>query len=217
MMIASGTLNNSSIKQLTAVVYGLENELLEEAELGKLPKKTPLFDFQPAYDQKSTERLKLTRREQIIDLALGDLLHIEREITDEKKVYEDLRLDFEDRYNRLKGVASKRSLVAVRETIQAMQPKQAADQIIRLMDSSNTTTDPPMEFDAITIVKTMPVNLRKKILAEFKDDNQVYLERIISQIQSGVPEIPLIRQTRTELSQLDLRFKSGEASDPAAN
>ena len=209
-----GILNDSMVRQLMAVVYGINEDLLEEAEFGDLPKKTPLFEFQPAQERKSSKRLKLTRREEIIDLALADLLYIERQISDEKKEYEDLRQRFDDHFNRIRGAASNQSLVEVRETIQAMRPRQAADQIILLMKESG---DEAGGSDAVTIIKSMPQSVRKKILAEFKDEQQVYLEKIVSQIQSGVPEIPLIRQTRDELGQLEKRFKAGRSSDPGSN
>ena len=217
VLLYNGTLNENSIKQLVAVVYGIEEDLLYQAEFGDLPEQTPLFDFQPAKDRKSTDRLKLTRREEIIDLALGDLLYIERQISDEKKEYEDLRQNFDDQFKRMQGVASNQSLVEVRETIQSMRPRQAADQIILMMQASEESTENTSANDAVTIIKTMPQNIRKKILAEFTDDQHVYLEKVISQIQSGVPEIPLIRQARNELSQLDKRFKAGQSSDPGSN
>ena len=69
-----------------------------------------------------------------------------------------------------------------------------------LKETSNTDDDPMR--DVVTILKTMPSDKQKKILAEFKlEPEEEQLAEVLRQVRLGSPDADLIRNTRQELQQ----------------
>jgi hypothetical protein len=54
--------------------------------------------------------------------------------------------------------------------------------------------------DIVKILKAMPLDKRRKILGEFKsEDEATTLAEILKEIRLGAPEVDLIRDTRASL------------------
>jgi hypothetical protein len=82
-----------------------------------------------------------------------------------------------------------------------MQPKQAKEQIMRILEQSPGPTDNPMR-DIVTIFKAMAPEKRKKILGEFKNELEIEkLHDILHEIRLGGADAELLRDTRSQLQQ----------------
>ena len=78
----------------------------------------------------------------------------------------------------------------------SMKAKQAKDQLTRYLD------DPELLPFVVTNVKAMPLEQRKKILAEFKTEEETdQLHEILRRIRLGVPDVQTIRETRQRVKQ----------------
>ena len=87
-------------------------------------------------------------------------------------------------------VASRKEL---QRTIEAMRPEQAKAQLLKMLD------DEAMD-DVVTIVKSMPVDKRKKIIAEFKEGTDAdRLYEILKNILRGEPNASTIQEARNSL------------------
>src|SRR6478735_8460289 len=132
---------------------------------------------QPSLDQLLSSRMKagldLDLRESAIDKGLGDLRTIETALQNETKRLDYWKQSFDKRLSDLQTAASDAALREIQQTLEVIQPKQAKEQLVKMLEESKTATDDPME-DVVRILKAMPLDKRKKILDEFKtpDENK---------------------------------------------
>jgi hypothetical protein len=57
----------------------------------------------------------------------------------------------------------------------------------------------------VAIFKNMSLDHRKKIIAEFKEDDAPRLQEILRQIRLGMPEVKLLRDTRVKLQEFRMQ------------
>ncbi len=167
----------------------------------------PSADEQPSLDQLLQKRvaasLDLDLRETAIDKSLGDLRILETNIKTENDRLDKWKLSFDMRLAKLESQTTDEALLQLQRMLEAMSPKQAKDQILRMLKDTPGTDDDPMR-DVVSILKTMPGDKQKKILAEFKlEPEEQMLAEVLRQVRLGSPDADLIRETRNELqSQL---------------
>ena len=167
----------------------------------------PAADEQPSLDQLLEKRvaasLDLELRETAIDKSLGDLRILESQIKTENERLDLWKQSFDIRLAKLESQATDEALLQLQRMLEVMNPKQAKDQILRMLKDAPNTDDDPMR-DIVTILKTMPADKQKKILAEFKlEPEEQKLAEVLRQVRLGSPDADLIRDTRKELqSQL---------------
>ncbi|GEM_PF-674495 len=203
----NGTFTAQRNENAVKVLYGLEKteiagELIENS-LAPPPR---------SYDEIRHHRSKITMdqdlRESSMRAGVDDLSYIDKAFDERKRRFTKLRQNFEQSYSQLQGAATNQSLVKMCETINALKPDQAVDQIIRMLDLSQSTQDPSLRNDMVTILKTLPAASQKKLLAEFKAEERApYLAAMLNQIRLGMPDISVIRETREEL----LKYKDNQS------
>jgi hypothetical protein len=160
---------------------------------------------QPSLDQLMQARLRtsldLDLRESAVDKGLGDLRSLESAIRTERSRLNVWREDFDQRLARLETAATDAALLQLQQTLQAIAPKQAKDQIMKMLEDPPTPNDDPMQ-DVVTILKAMPLEKQKKLIAEFKTPEETEkLAEILRNIRLGTPDTDLLRQTRNQLQQ----------------
>lgn len=125
-------------------------------------------------------------------------------LIEEKDRYERIKTAFRAQLDELRdGV-----LATNRETagliLESMKPKQAKDQLLRMVKEDQVN-------DVVKLLSLMPTAKRKKIIDEFKTDEEAQtLAEILKLIREGVPETKLIDETEKAIDQPD------EAAQPAA-
>jgi hypothetical protein len=139
-------------------------------------------------------------RESAVDKSLGDLRNLESQIKTESKRLDTWKISFDKRLQELETKAADTALLEIQQTLEVMNPKQAKDQIVRVLEEPPTNaTDRPLQ-DVVTILKTMSLDKRKKILTEFKTPEETEtLAVILREIRLGMPDSELIRDTRSQL------------------
>jgi hypothetical protein len=101
---------------------------------------------------------------------------------------------FNEELKRLEEGSKGSAITEVRMTIESMRPRQAKDQMMRMLK------DDQMEA-VVTIIKGMTPDKRKKLLAEFKaGDEPDRLADILKQILQGMPETAVITNAQNELA-----------------
>jgi hypothetical protein len=195
-----GALSDDRMMGVLAVLGGVE-----VAKPGAAAAGDGVADEQPSLDQIGQRRLAasldLDLRETAIDKALGELRNLEAEVKVENKRLDDWKLSFDKRLETLESETTDEALFQLQRTIEAMNAKQAKDQILKMLEDPPTPEDDPMR-DVVTILKTMPVDKQKKIIAEFKaEPEKEKLAEILKQIRLGSPDADLIRDTRNQLQQ----------------
>jgi hypothetical protein len=160
---------------------------------------------QPSFEQILNARLRasldLDLRESAIDKALGDLRTIETALKSESSRLDSWKQSFDKRLTDLQSAASEASLREVQQTLEAIQPKQSKDQLMKMLAEPKTPTNDPME-DVVRILKAVQLDKRKKILAEFKTPEEIEkLHEILRVIRTGGSDTELIDDTRKQLQQ----------------
>lgn len=165
----------------------------------------PAADEQPSLVQLMEKRLgaslDLELRETAIDKSLGDLRLLESQIKTENERLDKWKQSFDIRLAKLESQTTDEALLQLQRMLEVMSPRQAKDQILRMLKETSNTDDDPMR-DVVTILKTMPSDKQKKILAEFKlEPEEEKLAEVLRQVRLGSPDADLIRNTRQELQQ----------------
>ncbi|MEC8432234.1 MAG: hypothetical protein VXZ54_04795 [Planctomycetota bacterium] len=190
---------------LASILWGIDSIELGKLEAIRFEERS--FDtvgLDEAEEQYEIEVLNLDMRDRSLQIATEDLGFYTKSLEDERNKYERRRLDFEARLDRLEGALDNRSLIKRREAISSLDPEQAKTQIMRFLQDSEDSSNPEIANDVVVMVKTMPIDIRRKILSEFQTDaEKLSLKFILQQIRVGHPEIPLIQQVREELSEFD--------------
>jgi hypothetical protein len=160
---------------------------------------------QPSFEQILNARLRasldLDLRESAIDKALGDLRTIETALKSESSRLDLWKQSFDKRLADLQSAASEASLREVQQTLEAIQPKQSKDQLMKMLAEPKTAANDPME-DVVRILKAVQLDKRKKILAEFKTPEEIEkLHEILRVIRLGGSDTELLQETRKQLQQ----------------
>ena len=75
------------------------------------------------------------------------------------------------------------SLMEVQRTLEAIQPRQAKDLILRMLEDEGLDSNDDVVADVVTIVKAMPRDKLKRIFGEFKTgEEREKLHRIMVEI-----------------------------------
>jgi hypothetical protein len=160
---------------------------------------------QPSLDEIMQGRLRasldLDLRESAIDKSQGDLRTLEEQIKTESERLDNWKKSFDQRVAALQTAATDAALLELQRTLEAMAPKQAKDQIMKMLEDPATATDKPMN-DVVTIMKAMPLDKRRKILGAFTTPEEVAkLHAVLQEIRRGTPETELLEDTRRQLQQ----------------
>jgi len=203
VLASQGVLTRPKLFNALAALYGVD---LHEVEKSTAAEHQPPPHEQPAFEEVLKKRAILARdldlRETAVDKALVDVRALMAQLRTERERYDQLKQQFDARLAQLEQVFTDNSLQEVQRTLEVMQPKQAKDQILRMLEEAAPAELERVQRDVVTILKSMPLDKRKKILTEFKTEEEAEkLYEILKQIREGVPDTTLVRETRAQLAQ----------------
>jgi len=176
----------------------------------------------PAYEEvlhrRAMNSLDQDLRAQAIDKGLADLRLLQHDLMEERRRYDLLKDAFDAELKKLRSVATDNAIVEVQLTLESLKPDQAKDHIVRMLPdgfgrqkfSQLDEKDRETVTDVVAILTAMPLDKRKKILAEFETEEDArLLAELLRLVRLGVPEVNLIDKTREELQ--DFNADSGGA------
>ncbi len=198
---AKGHLSEEKRYRFLAALYGVDQHTLkEEMEKKSLPKDSEQAAFDLVLQQRVKESLNLQLRETALEKGLLDLNTLENQLRIEKSRYAQLKKSFDTKLAELEQSLQDEAILEVQRTLEAIPPKQAKDQILRMLDEDKLTGGKKGMFDVVRILKGMAIDKRRKVLAEFKaDEEPEKLHDILLQIRLGEPDVSLMRATREAL------------------
>jgi hypothetical protein len=200
MLWWKGALADDRLLGAVAAIQGIQTTSTTAATVD------PAADEQPSLEQimqrRLAESLDLELRETAIDKALGELRNLETEIRTENMRLDRWKVSFDTRLKDLESQATEESLLQLQRTIEAMQPKQAKDQILKMLNETSVEADDDPMRDVVTILKSIPLDKLRKLMTEFKtEDEKEKLAEILRQVRLGKPDVDLIRDTRNQLQE----------------
>jgi len=162
---------------------------------------TEQASMEAVVETRAMASLNLQLRETAVSKGLLDLRAIEQSLRVDRTRYDQLKTAFDARLAELEESLLNEAILEVQRTLEALQPRQAKDQILMMLEEDEANGGDSAMQDVVAILKSMPLDKRRKILGEFKNgDEPEKLHEILRQIRIGEPDVSLIRQTREELS-----------------
>lgn len=132
-------------------------------------------------------------REQSLRNALADLNFQRTKLAQDISRYNQQRTSFETQLASQRQTLSSESQDNAVQTLQNLKPKQAKDQLLRMVDAGEVQS-------AVNLLVAMSVNKRAKVAGEFKTEEEGRkLAEILKLIREGHPELTLIDETQARL------------------
>jgi hypothetical protein len=200
-----GRLDRERLFQLMAAAYDVDLYAVRTSvHVASSPIQQSQVSYEEVREARSAAGRDLDLRELAVEKGIQHFQRLQAMLAQERQRYQVLRTDFEERLEQQRQGAVDQSVLDVQRQLEAVSPALAKDQLVRLLDDPSLDPETARQF-VVTIVKAMPLEKRKKILAEFKNEDAERLHDILRQIRLGVPAVQLIRQTRSQLQQFMTR------------
>jgi hypothetical protein len=198
---ARGGLTHERILYLMAIAHDVDLAALwKTTEKPPRPVDQEQISFDELLEARARQSVDLDLREMAADRGLSDVRQLEFFLEQSRKQYTQLRDSFDQRLGRLRQGAVDAPLLEVQRQVESVSPKLAKDQILRILEDKAINPETTMRF-VVSMLKQMPLEKRKKILAEFKDDDMNRLHEILRQLRLGEPEVTFFRDTRERLKK----------------
>jgi hypothetical protein len=192
---SSGALTRHKARQIMDVLAGVDMIPADSVSTSHASEDaSQQVSYEEVLQQRVAKSLNLDLREQAVAKGLADLQALAAQLQEDTRRFDVRKQAFHDNLNVLAQQTKGTAITDVRLTLEAMRPRQAKDQMMRMLK------DDQMEA-VVTIIKGMSLDKRKKLLAEFKaGDEPDRLADILKQILQGVPETAAIEQAQNEMA-----------------
>jgi hypothetical protein len=161
---------------------------------------------QPSLEAVSKQRLlaslDLSLRETTLDKSLIDMRTLELLIVTENDRLKQWQEGLDQKIARAENTVLDSSLQELQQTLMAISPKQAKEQILMMLQPTAEGNDTRAMSDVVRILKAMPLDKRRKILGEFKTTPESkILSDILREIRLSPVEMDMLRDSRKQLER----------------
>lgn len=203
MLWWKGAFADDRVVAMFAALHGIHPERPGEEKAATAAQEEHPHE-QPSLEEISQQRLlaslDLSLRETTLDKALLDLRTLEQQIVTENKRLEQWQDGMDQRIARAENTVLESSLLEVQQTLMVMSPKQAKEQILKMLSPGPDGKDIRAMNDVVRMFKTMPLDRRKKIMGEFKTAQESEkLKDILCEMRLSPVELNLLRDSRKQL------------------
>ena len=206
VLYARGNLSRAKTIDLVAISQDVDLQTMwRKLEAASKPVAFEQVSFEEVLTARKHLSLDLDLREIAADKGLIDVRQLAVLLEDERRQYETLKYEFDQRIENVRQGAVDEGLKEVQRQLESVDAKLAKDQILRILGNTEIPQDTSMNF-VVTMFKNMPLERKKKIMGEFKTaEDRQQLNMIMSQIRLGVPDVEVIRQTREQFEAFNSR------------
>ena len=202
MLWWKGAFSDDRVVAMFAALHGIHPETPGGTAAATAKDEHP--HEQPSLDDISKKRLlaslDLSLRETTLDKSLIDLRTLEHEIATDFERLAQLKEGMDKRIEQSINTVLDSSLQEWQQTLMAISPKQAKEQILKTLKTAPDGKDARAMYDVVRILKAMPLDKRKKILGEFKTAQESdTLNQILDGIRNAPVEMDMLRDSRSQL------------------
>jgi len=204
IFVMKGGVSGDRGLQLMAVLNGFDlHDFWTKLEETKVPKREEQLSYEEVLEARVKAGLDFDMRERAIQRALSDLRGMENSFRSNRGKFEQDRKQFVDDLKKQQSQAESVALQELQETLNALSPKQAKDQIRMWLDGPRDKY--PIKGrdamnDVITMLKAFSPDRMAKFAKEFKTPEETkLLHEILERIRIG-PKEELIQDTRDRLN-----------------
>lgn len=208
MLYARGNLSQAKVVEVIAISKDVDLESMwQKLETASKPVEAEQVSFEEVLTARKHLSLDLDLREIAADKGLIDVRQLGILLEDERRQYDTLKQEFDQRIENVRLGAVDEGLKEVQRQLESVDAKLAKDQILRILGNADIPPDTSMNF-VVTMFKNMPLDRKKKIMGEFKSaEDRQQLNMILSQIRLGVPDVEVIRQAREQFEAFNSSSK----------
>jgi hypothetical protein len=196
-MWLKGALDRPRLYRVLAALHGIDILTVHAQLLARQePADTEQVSYTARWEADTRKSLDLDLRETAISKGLLELGSLQTALQSDQSRLRELKQAYDARLKELLDEEQTASRRELQRTLEAIRPDQAKQQIVKMME------DDAMD-DVVAIMKTMPIDKRKKIIAEFKQrEDEERLFEILKNIRTGEPTATQIQDARDRLAEI---------------
>ena len=179
---SKGNVSRQSIAQVIGLLNGIDIQgaRLKQALISARDTPTPLY--QDVLDAKTNALLQLDSRSRALDNFQRQLSDQQREFQKKVEDFDERRVQFEMQQEKQRTGTQLNKLKEVQTILENMAPEEAKKQLfIKLVNNELA--------DVVSIIRGMPSDKQKKILAEFtQPEDHQKLADVLREIRRGQPQ-----------------------------
>lgn len=206
-LASQGFLTSERLLPAIAALHGIDPYAAEKEAAAAAKKNIETPSPDQIAQQRFASDLNRDLRDQALAKALLELKNLQTSVKTERDRFDQQYESFRSELDGLRKRVTDTSVQEVQQTLEALDPKQSKDQMLRILEDRDLPAEQGLQR-VVAIVKGMPIDKRKKILAEFKTGEEAkWLATILKQIGDGVPETALLDDAKRRLDELKPRKK----------
>lgn len=191
-----GVLDQGRLYRVLAALHGIDVITMQQQFVDQ---QQELDSEQPSQlARRELEMLKtldLDLRETAINKAQAEMKSLQTAVTTDRARFDELKKAYSAKLELLAEEEQATSLKELQRTLEAIKPAQAKEQIVKMLE------DDAMD-DVVTILKSMAIDKRKKIIAEFKaGPDTEWLYDILKNIRMGEPLVSQIKEAQDQINE----------------
>lgn len=196
LLYSRGKLDEPTVLRIVAAANGIEMRGLASVEA-----EQPGDGEEVSLEALARARALKGRDIELREQALGENMAVVKseynKLIEEKDRYERIKTAFRAQLDELREGVLANNRETARLILEDIKPKQAKDQVLRMVKEGELK-------DVVKLLSLMPTAKRKKIIGEFKTEEEAEtLAEILKLIREGVPETKLIDDTQKAIDTPD--------------
>ena len=208
---SKGALNPEKVVRYAGVLYGLDPLDMEP------PKSRSKEPVEPrTREEIIADRVRhtpvLVERSHTVEQTTDDLRSVTLMLRRSREKYVTARDGFEALLNQLETETEGRSLRELQITLEIIAPKQSKDILREMLNAPSSDPADNVLGDVVTVLKTLPDDKLRKVLAEFKTDEERQLLHAILIEIGELDRPPTLGQAPTQSAPA--KNSSSSSSNP---
>lgn len=175
---AKGNINDKTLTRVLAALNGIDIQGERLQRVLVKAREAPVPTYEDVLNAKVKSSLELDSRQEALDRLQRQITDRERTLREDINRFETGRKEFKDELDRIKKTTQSENLSEIRKILENLSPTQAKEQLLLMLKNNQ-------KKDVVLIIKALPPDKQKKILAEFNTQpDQQQLNDIIQEIKN---------------------------------
>lgn len=173
-----GNLNSRTMTRVLAALNGVDIQGEKLKNILVSAREAPVPTYEDVLSAKVKMSLELDSRQEALDRLQRQMSDRERVLRDEIDRFDSRRKEFQLELDRIKNGIQSANLSEITKIIENLAPDQAKSQMLLMLKNDQ-------KADVISIIKALPSDKQKKLLAEFTtEEDQQQLSEILKELKN---------------------------------
>ncbi|PHS03422.1 MAG: hypothetical protein COA78_18155, partial [Blastopirellula sp.] len=182
-LMSSSALSQSKMYSMLAIIYGIDEDMIRESIEDKAPEEIDNEEpnMKAIVDARAERHLSLDFRTRALDGAIENFRAMLNSLAEERRRFDTLKRSLDDSLERQAKGIKEEAILELQRTIEVIDPKMAKEQLLIMIERDEKSMN-----NVVLILKSMPTDKRKKIIDEFRtEEEKQSLADILEELGSG--------------------------------